>query len=143
MMIYDMVSMISQRGILIYIIWWFLYDDVTWEMILQWWLRSIMSSYGRTCDRDRIWGDYNSLHRGCLRDISSKRVVGVSSWCITYVRHIRVNTSVGTVYDIFLFSWFKNLYVLCFKIYMYYKRNMVVSNFVLAWRCSKKVFNHP
>ena len=40
-----------------------------------------------------------------------------------HIRHTRVNTSVDTVYDIFWFSWFKNLYVLCFKIYMYYKRN--------------------
>ena len=103
-----------------------LYDDFIWQwdvMRTQWWLHSITGSYERTCDRGRIWGDYNSLHQGYLRDVSLRRVVGVSLWWITHVRHTRVNTSVGTVYDIFWFSWYKNLYVLCFKIYMYYKRN--------------------
>ena len=82
-----------------------LYDDFIWwwdVMRTQWWLRSTTSSYRRTCDRGRIWRDYDSLHRGCLENVSSGRVVGVSLWCITHVRHTRVNTSVGTVYDIFL-----------------------------------------
>ena len=115
-MIYDMILMTSQRGILIYI----LYDGITrWYIIWWWnvirtqrWLRSITNSYRRTCDRGRIWGDYDSLHRGFLKDVSSKKVVEVSSWYITHGRHTQVNTSVGTVYDIFWFSWY--------KIYMYY-----------------------
>ena len=92
-------------------------------MRTRWWLRSTMGFYGRTCDRGCIWGDYDSLHRGCLRDVSLGRMVGVSSWYITHGQHTRDNTSVGTVYDIFSVSWYKNLYVVCFKIYMYYKRN--------------------
>ena len=58
-----------------------------------------------------------SLHRGCLGDVSSGRVVGVSTWCITHGRHTRVNTSVGTLYVF----WFLilNLYVLWFQKPMY------------------------
>ena len=104
----------ARRGILVYK----LYDDIIWwwdVMRTRWWLRSTMGSYGRTCDRGCIWGDYDSLHRGCLRDVSLGRMVGVSSWYITHGQHTRDNTSVGTIYDIFWFSWYKNLYVLCFK----------------------------
>ena len=139
--IYDMISMI-QRGILVYI----LYDDIIWwwdVMRTRWWLRSTTSFYGRTCDEDRIWRDYDSLHRGCLGDFGSGKVIRMSSWYITYGQHTRVNTSVGTVYDIFWFSWY--------KIYMYYvlksiciiKRILVVSDFILARRCSEKVFDRP
>ena len=49
-----------------------------------------------------------SLHRGCMGDDSSKRVVEVLAWCIAHVRHTRVNTSVGTVYIIFWFSTYQN-----------------------------------
>ena len=104
-----------------------LYDDFLWwwdVMRTRWWLCSTTGSYGWTCDRGRIWGVYDSLLRGYLGDVSSRRVVEVSSWCITHVRHTRVNTSVGTVYDIFWFSWYKNLYIYyVLKIYIYYKRN--------------------
>ena len=73
------------------------------------------------CDRNRIWGDYVSLHRGNLEDISSERVVEVLSRYITHGRHTRINTSVGTISE----HWwsYKNLYVLYFKIYTYYKQN--------------------
>ena len=35
------------------------------------------------------------------------------------------------------------LYVLCFKIYMYYKRTLVVLDVVLARRCSGNDFDRP
>ena len=92
-----------------------LYNDFIWwwdVMRTWWWLRSTTGPYGRVYDKGCIWGEYDSLHQGCLEDISSKRVVGVSSWCITHVRHTRVNTSVDIVYDYFSFLWY--------KIYMYY-----------------------
>ena len=45
----------------------------------------------------------------------------------------------GFVYDIFWFSWYKNLYVLCFqKSICILKRTLVVSDFVLAWQCQKR-----
>ena len=97
-------------------IWW-------WDIMrTRRWLCNTTGFYGLTYDRGRIRRDYDSLHRDCLGD-SSGRVVGVSSWYISRGRHTWVNTNVGTVYDIFWFSWYKNLYVLCFKIYTYYKQN--------------------
>ena len=93
------------------------------KMVLQWWLRSTTGSYGRTY----VEATYREIMihstMAIFRDVSSRRMVGVLPWYITHSRHTRVNTSVGTVYDIFWFSWYKNLYVLCFQIYMYYKRN--------------------
>ena len=146
MMIYDMILMMPQRGILIYIYIYYmmvlqddiLYDGFIWwwdVMRTRWWFRNITGSYRRTCYRGRIWEDYDSLHRGCLGDISSRRVVGVFSWYIIHSRHTQVNTSVDTVYGILWFSWY--------KIYMYYvlksiciiKETLVVSDFVLARGC--------
>ena len=56
-----------------------------------------------------------SFHQGYMGDDSSGRVVGVSAWCIVHVWHTRVNTSVGSVYIIFWFSRYKNLYILFSK----------------------------
>ena len=45
----------------------------------------------------------------------------------------RVNTSVGSVYIILWFLWYKNLYTYyVLKTYIYYKRTLVVSDLVLA-----------
>ena len=99
----------------LYIIWWYykmiyymmiLHDDIIWwwDVIrTQWWLRSTTGFYGWTCYKGRIWGDYDSLRRGCLRDVSSKIMVEVLSWYITHGRHTQVNTNVGTAYDFFGF----------------------------------------
>ena len=84
-----------------------------------WWLRSTTGSYGRP-EIDAAYGEIViSLHRGCLGDVSSGKVVGVSTWCITHGRHTRVNTSVDTVYVFLIFNKkiytyyvFKYLYVL-------------------------------
>ena len=112
-------------NVIIYILilcWW----DVmrTW-----WWLRSTIGSYGRLV-LEAAYGEIIFHSIGCLGDISSGRVVEVSSWCITHARHTWVITSVGTVYDIFLFSWYKIYMCYVLKIYMYYKKN--TSGF---WRC--------
>ena len=74
---------------------------------------------------------------------SSKRVVKVSAWCITHVRHTRVNTSMGFESIIFWFSKYKNLYVVCFQIYMYYKKILVVSDLILIRWGSENVFWSP
>ena len=145
--IYDMISIMPQRDILVYI----LYDDIIrwyiiwwWDVMrIEWWLRSITGPYGRTCDRGCIWGDYDSLHRGDLGNVSSERVVGVSSWYITHGRHIRVNTSMGTVYDFFNFHDIKIYMYYAFKSICIIKRTLVVSDFALAWRCLEKVFDRP
>ena len=87
-----------------------------------------------------------SLHRGCLGDVSSGRVVGVSTWCITHGRHTRVNTSVGTVYVFwYFFLYIKSIRIMISKIYIYiyYERTLVVPDVVLArWR-SGNVFDRP
>ena len=75
------------------------------DMDIQWLLRSTTGSYERTCNRGRIWEDYDSLHRSCLGDVNLRKMVGVSSWCITHVRHARVNTSVGTVITVSRSTW--------------------------------------
>ena len=97
--------LISQSGIwFIDLYWW--YDLEIW-----WWLRSTTGSYGRPV-LEAVYGEIPiSLHRGCLGDVSSGRVVGMSTWCITHGRHIQINTSVGTVYVFFIFNT---------KIYTYY-----------------------
>ena len=87
-----------------------------------------------------------SLHRDCMGDDSSRRVVGVSAWCIAHVGHTRVNTSVGSVYVISWFSRYKHLYkcILFLKsIYILYKRTLVVSDLVLARWGSENVFDRP
>ena len=72
-----------------------------------WWLRSSTCSYGRPVLEAAYGETVISFHWGCLRDVSSERVVGVSTWLITHSRHTWVNTSVGTVYNIFWFSWYE------------------------------------
>ena len=78
---------------------------------LRWWLRSTTDSYGRPVLEAAYGKIVISLHRGYLRDVSSGRVVGVSTWCITHGRHTWVNTSVGTIYVFLIFKY---------KTYTYY-----------------------
>ena len=58
-----------------------------------------------------------SLHWSCMGDDSSKKVVGVSAWCIAHVQHTRVNTSVNSMY---YFSVF-NIQNLCICILFFLK----------------------
>ena len=76
-----------------------------------------------------------------LGDVSSRKVVRMSSWYITHGRHTRVNTSVGTIYCIFWFSWYKIYIYYVLKSIFIIKRTLVVSDFVLARRCLEKVFD--
>ena len=65
--------------ILIHIYIHILYNDF-YEMSLG---HSDVTQYYRllwmTCDRGRIWGNFISLHQGCMGNDSSKRMVGVSA----------------------------------------------------------------
>ena len=106
-------------------------------------LRSTTGPYGRPVIEVAYGEMMISLHRGYIGDDSSGRVVGVSAWCITHAWHSRVSTSVGFVYIIFWFSWYKNLYVLYFKIYTYYKRTLVVFDLILARWSLENVFDRP
>ena len=111
-------------------------------MDLWWWLRSITGPYDRP-ELEAAYGETAiSLYRGCLGDISSGRVVGVSTWCITHGRHTRVNTSVGTVY-VFWFSNIKSICIMFSKIYIYYERTLVVPDVVLArWQLGNVLTAH-
>ena len=86
-----------------------------------------------------------SLHRGCMGEKSSGRVVGVSAWCIAHVWHTQVNTSVGTVYYFLVLKYIKKpIYLYCFVKYICsMKRTLVVSDLVLARRGSENVFDRP
>ena len=106
-------------------------------------LRSTMGPYGRPVIEVAYGEMILSLHWGCMGDDSSGRVVGVSAWCIAHVWHTWVNTSVGSVYIFFGFSRYKNLYVLCFQIYTYYKRTLVDFNLILARWDLENVFDRP
>ena len=106
-------------------------------------LRSTTGPYGRPVIEVAYGEMIFSLHRGCMGDDSSGKVVGVLAWCITHVWHTRVNTSVGSVYIFFGFLRCKNLYVLCFQIYTYYKKTLVDSDLVLARWGSENIFDRP
>ena len=106
-------------------------------------LRSITGPYGRPVIEVAYGEMIFSLYRGYMRDDNSRRVVGVSAWCITHIWHTRVNTSMGLVYIFSGFQRYKNLYVLCFQIYMYYKRTLVNSDLVLTRWGSENIFNRP
>ena len=122
---------------------WFILLDAYDEILdLWWWLRSTTGSYGQPELEATYEETAISLHRGCLGDVSSGRVVGVSTWCITHGWHTRVNTSVGTVYVFFIFNT-KPRRMMFSRIYIYYERTLVVPDVVLArWR-SGNVFDRP
>ena len=66
-------------------------------------LRSTTGPYGRPVIKVAYGEMILSLHRGCVRDDSSGRVVQVSAWRIAHVWHTRVNTSVGSMYYFLVF----------------------------------------
>ena len=92
--------------------------DVDFHVMVM--LRSTTGPYGWPVIEVAYGEMILSLHRGCMGDDSSKRVVGVSTWCIAHVWHTRVNTSVGVVYIIFVVcKIYKPMYMyIVFKIYM-------------------------
>ena len=106
-------------------------------------LRNTTGPYGRLVIEVAYREMILSLHRGCMGDDSLGRVVGVSAWCITHIWHTRVNTSMGLVYIFSGFQRYKNLYVLCFQIYMYYKITLAGSDLVLTRWGSENVFDCP
>ena len=106
-------------------------------------LRSTTSPNGRPIIEVAYEEMIFSVYRGCMGDDSLRRVVRVLAWCIIHVWHTRVNTSVGSIYIFSVFSRYKNIYVLCFQIFMYYKRALVDSDLVLAWWGSENIFDRP
>ena len=86
-------------------------------------LRSTTGSYGRPVIEVAYGETMISLHRGCLGDISSGRVLGCRHDA-SPMFDIPGSTPVWAQYLLFFyFQRYKNLYVLCFQIYTYYKKN--------------------
>ena len=114
-----------------------------WDVFEKWWcLRSITGSYGRP-EIDVAYGETDiAFHRGCLGDVSSGRVVGVSTWCITHGRHTRVNISVGTVYLFLTFNT-NSIRIMFWKSICIMKKTLVVFDVVLSRRWSGNVFDRP
>ena len=79
-----------------------LYNGLMWGHVDLVMLRSTTGFYRRPVIEVAYGEMILSLHQGCMGDDNSRRVVGVSVWCIAHVWHNRVNTSVGSVYIIFL-----------------------------------------
>ena len=84
-------------------------QDYVMDFHLMVMLHSTKSPYGWLVIEVAYGEMIFSLHRGCMGDDSSRRMVGMSTWCIAHVWHTRINTSVGFVYIIFWFSRYKNL----------------------------------
>ena len=128
-----------------YVAYWYkLYDDFYMMMRCHEdtvMLRSTTGFYGWTCIEVAYQEIMIHSTATVLGDVSSRIVVGVSSWYITHGRHTWVNTSVGTVYDIFWFSLYKIYMYYVFKSICIIKGTLVVSDFNLARRCSEKVCN--
>ena len=95
---------------------------------------SVEAAYGKTMIHST---------EAVLGDVSSGIVVGVSLWYISHSRHTQVNTSVGIVYDIFWFSWYKIYMYYVFKSICIIKGTPVIFDLVLARRCSDKIFDRP
>ena len=74
-------------------------------------LCSTMDPYGRFVIEVAYGEMIFSLHRGCMGDDSSRKVVGVSAWYIAHVWH----TSVGSVYIFFIFKDIKTFMYYVFK----------------------------
>ena len=104
----------------------YIYMLMTWHeiMVLQWWLRSTMSPYGRNCIEVAYRETMIHFIEVVLGDISSRRVVEVSSWCISTWSTFPSQHQCWALYMIF--SGFHDIRIYMyyvFKIYMYYKRN--------------------
>ena len=107
-------------------------------------LRSTTGPYGRPVIEVAYGEMILSLHRSCMGDDSSGRMVGVSAWYIAYVWHTQVNTSVSSVYIFSGFSRYKHIYMYIFcKTYMLYKRTQVVSDLVLTRWDLENVVDRP
>ena len=132
MMIYDMILMMPRCGILVDI----LYDDITWYYMMIFYNNEMSWGHddGYIVLRAPIDGPMIEAAYGETMIDSTKTVWEIltrEEWL--GCRHD----------DIFWFSWYKNLYVLCFKSICIIKGTLVVSDFVLARRYSKKDFYRP
>ena len=111
------------------------------DIEIWWWLRSTTGPYGRSVLKV-AYGEFLYFTPPRLyRENSLGRVVGVSACCITHARHTQVNTSMGSITLFFNFFDIKTYMYYAFKIYILYKRTLVVSDLVLTRWGSENVFD--
>ena len=105
--------MMPRGGCIFWYTWIYLYKyDYVMDFNLMVMLRNTTGPYRRPMIEVAYGEMIFSLHRSCIGDDSSGRVVGMSAWCIAHVWHTRVNTSVGSIYIFFFwFSTYQNLYI--------------------------------
>ena len=72
-----------------------------------------------TYDRGCIWRDFIFHSTEAVGEMIAREEWLGCRHDVVHVGHTRVNTSVGSMYTISEFSYYKNLYVLCFQIYTY------------------------
>ena len=108
-------------------------------------LRSTTGPYGRPVIEVAYGEMLLSLHRDCMGDVSSGRVVGVSTWCRPCWTYPGQHQCGLNVYYFLGFHTIKSYMYYVFKsIYIYYKtKTLVVSDFVLARQGLENVFDRP
>ena len=114
-----------------------------WDVLkIWWWLRSTTGSYGRL-ELEAAYGEtVISLHRDCLGDVSSKRVVEVLTWFITHGRHTWA-TPVWIQYMYFRLFNIKSICIIFWKSIYIMKKTLVVPDVVLTRRYSRNDFDCP
>ena len=119
-------------------IWWYtwwLYDNLYDDFMMmrchedtQWWLRSTMGPYGRTCVEAAYGKTMIHSIRLYLKMLARKEWLGCRHDAPPHGRYIRVNTSVGLSICYFLvFMISKSICII--------KGTLMVSDFVLAQHC--------
>ena len=121
--------------LLIVILSWIYFN---WFMVI---LRSTTGPYGRSMLEVAYGEILYSLHRGCM-ELSSGRVVGVSTWCRSCWTYPGQHKCGLTEYYFLDFHTTLNIYI-WFSNFSLYKRTLVVSDLVLARRGSENGFRLP
>ena len=121
----------------IMILWW-------WDVMrIWWWLHSTTGSYGRPVI-ELTYGETLIHSTEVVWEILARKEWLSCLHDASPMFDIPESTPMWVPYILFSeFQGYKNLYVLCFQIYTYYKRTLVVSNLVLARWGSENVFDHP
>ena len=95
-------------------------------------LCSTTGPYGRPMLEVAYGETLLSLHRGCMGDDSSGRVVGVSTWCRSCWTYLGQHQCGHNTYYFLSFHTIK-LYVLCFQIYIYSIKQKHWWSLTLSW----------
>ena len=107
-------------------------------------LRSTTGSYGRPITKVAYGEMLLLLHRSCMGVDSSKRMVGVSTWCRSCWIYPGQHQCGFNVHGFLDFQIINIKYThMVFKYIYSIKKTLVVSNLILARRGSENVFDRP